>query len=103
MCVLLPSLYISLHISVFTFSRERLPALRRPPGGPAHDGAGEGEDGPGSQLGREQGPLPHECVRGGHRPQRGGGQGWTHGGGGRAAGGKGVWKRNVRMFQYIEE
>lgn len=57
--------------------RERKPALRQPPRGPAHDRAGERPDGPGPQPGREPGPLPHERVCGGDRSQRGGGQGWA--------------------------
>lgn len=68
--------------------REHRPALRQPPRCPTHDRAGERQDGPGPEPGREQGPLSHERVRGGNRPQRGRRQGRTHGGGGRAAGGE---------------
>jgi len=81
---------VSLHLSATTSSasfREHNPALWQPPRCPTHDRAGERQDRLGPQPGGEQGPLSHECVCGGNRPQRGSRQrraydcwGWAAGG-----------------------
>lgn len=110
----LTSVCFASHLPLF---REHNPALWQPPRCPAHDRAGERQDRPGPQPGREQGPLPHECVCGGNRPQRGGRQRRTYGCGGRAAGGKiwlitvvldsskqswqDIWKQCVKFYIFV--
>lgn len=86
--------------------REHNPALWQPPRRPTHDRAGERQDGPGPQPGGEQGPVSHERLRGGDRPQWGSRQGWSYGGRGWAARGKnrthivGIWLLKLYNLEF---